>query len=233
MKSLKKLQLKWFAAVLVGCLIMGASAFGAHTYQVKITNLTKGQILSPTVVVVHKPAMTLLFELGEPASPELAAVAEDADLSGLLSVLAMDPNVMEYTTTQDPIMPGASTTVELTGSRFRSLTRISIVGMLVTTNDAFFAAHGVRVPVPYSFLGGNRVETYLSPAYDAGSEFNSELCASIPGPPCDNKFVRETEGAEGYVYIHPGIQGVGDLPADQFDWRNPVAKIEITAVPYF
>ncbi len=37
-------------------------------------------------------------------------------------------------------------------------------------------------------------------------------------------------GDEGYVHIHRGIHGVGDLVAAVHDWRNPVAKITITKV---
>lgn len=38
--------------------------------------------------------------------------------------------------------------------------------------------------------------------------------------------------AEGYVYIHPGIHGIGDLPATNHDWNNPVAKVTIRQVRY-
>jgi hypothetical protein len=33
---------------------------------------------------------------------------------------------------------------------------------------------------------------------------------------------------EGYVHIHTGIHGIGDLlTAAMYDWRNPVAEITI------
>jgi hypothetical protein len=95
--------------------------------------------------------------------------------------------------------------------------------MLVTTNDAFFALNGAEVPLVRSF-------EYASPAYDAGSEANNESCAFIPGPPCGKAGVRATEGAEGYVHIHAGIHGVGDLVPAERDWRNPVAKITLRRV---
>ena len=34
-------------------------------------------------------------------------------------------------------------------------------------------------------------------------------------------------GEEGYVHIHAGIHGIGDLDASVRDWRNPVAEITI------
>ena len=33
-----------------------------------------------------------------------------------------------------------------------------------------------------------------------------------------------TEGAEGYVYVHPGIHRFGSLRPRLFDWRNPVVN---------
>ena len=73
---------------------------------------------------------------------------------------------------------------------------------------------------------------YQTNAYDAGSEANNEICAFIPGPSCGIFFVRDPEGAEGYVHIHAGIHGIGDLSPAQFDWRNPGAKITIRRLSY-
>jgi hypothetical protein len=67
-------------------------------------------------------------------------------------------------------------------------------------------------------------------AYDAGSERNSELCRFIPGPPCGNANVHDPDSAEGYVHIHAGIHGSGDLDPSEFDWRNPVAQIVIQRI---
>ena len=95
--------------------------------------------------------------------------------------------------------------------------------MLVTTNDAFAALNGVRLP--------RRGRTsFFSVAYDAGSEANTENCSDIPGPPCGNPGNRVEDGAEGYVSVHSGIHGIGDplqiLPEER-DWRNPVAWITV------
>ncbi|MGH8621200.1 MAG: hypothetical protein ACRET3_03595 [Burkholderiales bacterium] len=35
---------------------------------------------------------------------------------------------------------------------------------------------------------------------------------------------------EGYVHIHAGIHGIGDLPPEVRDWRNPVARVAIRRV---
>jgi hypothetical protein len=118
-------------------------------------------------------------------------------------------------------MPGASLTVEITTGR--PFKFISAAGMLVTTNDAFFAIRGVRVP-------WSRQKVVEAEAYDAGSEANAESCDNIPGPPCGNPGVRDIEDAEGYVHIHAGIHGIGDLDSATHDWRNPVVEITIQRV---
>lgn len=64
----------------------------------------------------------------------------------------------------------------------------------------------------------------------AGFTLVLELCDHIPGPPCGKAFVRNTGGAEGYVHVHSGIHGIGDLVPEQFDWRNPVAEVVISPI---
>ena len=188
-----------------------------NRFVVTVTNLTRGQIISPSVVVTHTRKFDPLFTLGAPASDELAAIAEDADSGPLITALMMDPKVENVKIT-GAIMPGESASVVIdTDSKSR---RFTVVGMLVTTNDAFFALNGVRGPRYGS-------KTYCSPAYDAGSEANNENCDFIPGPPCEKRFERDTGGAEGYVHIHAGIHGGGWLAPSEHDWRNPVAKITI------
>ena len=68
--------------------------------------------------------------------------------------------------------------------------------------------------------------TVFVPAYDAGTEINDESCDSIPGPVCGGEGMSGEDG-EGFVSVHRGIHGVADLPAETYDWRNPVASISI------
>jgi len=136
----------------------------------------------------------------------------------LKNELDASDSVYDVSEADGVIMPGMSATVEIETNRGSQ--RISAAGMLVTTNDAFFAVRGVEVRKKDG-------PTVHARAYDAGSEFNSELCDYIPGPPCGNPGERDTAGAEGYVYIHAGIHGIGDLDSEVFDWRNPVATVTI------
>jgi hypothetical protein len=205
-----------------------APAEDGMKYEVKITNLTRGQPLSPVVVATHTRDLPALFAVGSPASGELAAVAEDADNSGLLSLWDPAANTMvagdlqTITGSDGPIMPGETASAIMEGGgTFR---QISLVSMLVNTNDAFIALNTEALP---------RADTdvHWSPAYDAGSEANNEGCDFIPGPACGSEFMRDIADAEGYVHIHAAIHGIGELDPVAYDWRNPVALIEIRRLP--
>ncbi|UCF92524.1 MAG: spondin domain-containing protein [Desulfobacterales bacterium] len=195
-------------------------------YEITITNLTRGQVFSPPVVISHTRNFDL-FRLGQEASPELAALAEDGLTEPLVNSVAKLHSVFE-TAVGDFILPGDSLTVEIPiRGAFRL---ISVAGMLVTSNDAFFAARGIQVPARGKVV-------VAATAYDAGSEANSEDCAFIPGPPCNNPNVHDADNPpEGYVFVHAGIHGVGPQgdglqvePARQ-DWRYPVSQITLRAV---
>ena len=200
-----------------------SAQFGAAKYRVTITNLTKGQILAPAIVATHTESATPLYRMGEPASPELAGVAEDAMLDPMVDMLANDADVLDVqliTGVNGPILPGETASVEV--DSLGQYNRVSLVSMLVTTNDSFAGISNVRGPN----LGTG---VHFAPALDAGTEANTESCEHIPGPPCNNGGVRVTEGAEGYVYVSPGISGEGDdLSQSGYDWRNPVARVAIT-----
>jgi hypothetical protein len=190
----------------------------AAEYEIKITNLTRGQIMSPAIIISHRKMMDPLFTLGSPASLALTKVAEDAvadDLIAMFEANSMVSEVVTLTGMAGPIMPGETATATIKASSY-----ISLVSMLVTTNDALFALNGVAGP-------DDGIIVYLSPAYDAGSEANNEDGAYIPGPPFGNAGVRATAGAEGYVHVHAGVHGIADLVPEMHDWENPVAKIEI------
>jgi hypothetical protein len=199
----------------------GTARAQAHppTLEVTITNLTAGQVLSPPVVIAHNASFQL-FRPATPASPELAMLAEDAVTGPLVAALGADPNVRAVEVGASPIPPGGSATVAIqTNGAFRHIT---VAGMLVTTNDAFFAVQGLEA-------GAGGVSTHAN-AYDAGSEENNEDCTYIPGPPCGNAGVR-TPTSEGFVHIHPGIHGIASLPSNLFDWRNPTARVSVAFSP--
>lgn len=199
---------------------------GARAYEVTITNLTRGQRFTPILVASHRAGVEL-FEFGQPASAELEALAEDGATAPFAATLGGNPDVLDVTDTGGLLDPGQSVTVRVkTNGRFD---RLSVASMLIPTNDGFFALSGVAGPE------GGHSRTFYSGAYDAGSERNDESCASIPGPFFDECGGPGGGGApdgdeEGFVHVHAGIHGIGDLHAAQRDWRNPVARIVVRQV---
>lgn len=85
------------------CMILsmpGTSVFadlshGGREYAVTITNLTRGQSFTPILVFSHRPRVTL-FEVGSPASSELATLAEDGDIGPLSTLLSEKPPSQVY-----------------------------------------------------------------------------------------------------------------------------------------
>lgn len=196
------------------------------TYEVTITNITPSQQFTPILAVSHK-ASVKLFQLGQPASPELATLAEEGNVAPLAAALATLPGTGRVATGNGLTNPGASTTLTVMGRRGFNL--LSVAAMLIPTNDAFFAVNGVEFPRGWETLN------LRAPAYDSGSERNDELCVSIPGPlfaECNGSGGggAPAGGEEGFVHIHSGIHGVGDLKPAKRDWRNPVAAITVRRV---
>lgn len=205
------------------CLLLApAFALAADLeYEVTITNLTKGTLFTPVLVVTHTEDISL-FTPGEPALEELATLAESgatADLQALLDGLT--DVVSDTSVGGGPIMPGATMTIPVSADSPQNV--LSFAGMLVPTNDTFVALNSMSLPRP------NSPTKAMVPAWDAGSEANDELCENIPGPQCGDQDDSGSPG-EGYVYIGNGIQGIGDLNADAFDWNNPVAWVQVRRV---
>jgi hypothetical protein len=213
---------------IVGMLLFALPAVAQErTFEVTITNVTRGQIVSPPLVVAHDDSISL-FTPGEAASEPLAQIAEDAVYGPMLDLLESSDAVSGYAMGGGPLLPGASMTLELTASGDNG--RISAIGMLVTTNDAFFGFETIEPPNVVLPMGGPVPFDFEANAYDAGSEANTESCEHIPGPPCGNPGVRVTDGAEGYVHVHAGVHGLADLVPADHDWRNPVVEISIEHV---
>lgn len=191
-----------------------------RTYEVTITNITQGQSFTPILVATHKAAISL-FELGAAPSAQLADMAEGGATGGLKDLLDNAPQyAMDNVSTDGGLIgPGMSRTVTIIGNR--DFDRLSLAGMLLPTNDTFVAVNSMKLPRTH---GGTHAL-----AYDAGSEANDEMCASIPGPHCmGSPFSAGL--AEGYVVISRGISGHGDLAPEAYDWRNPVAWVTVRRV---
>ncbi len=188
-----------------------------NKYQVTITNLTNAIDFTPILVSSHRKGVSIV-ELGSAASAEVTAIAEGGNIAPLAEKLNGNAKVIDVQNSADLLAPGQSVTVEVSAKSHAKY--ISLISMMLPTNDGFIALNSVRAP-------GHGSVTYFSPGYDAGTETNDESCFNIPGPSCGGEGPSEFDTGEGHIHIHRGIHGIGNLSADVFDWNNPVAKITI------
>lgn len=198
-----------------------ANADSAAQFEVSITNISKGVAFTPFIAATHTNALSF-FELGAPASVEIAQIAEGGNIAPLQEVLASSSAVYGSTSTAGLLMPGETVTLAVDAPRYALWwSKLSLAAMLLPTNDTFVSLNGVRLPAKGSV-------TYLANAYDAGSEPNDELCANIPGPTCGGEGYSPAVDGEGFVYPAPGTHGEGDLSVEAYGWSGPVAKVTVT-----
>ena len=216
-----KKQLSLMLALSLGLSGLSGQALASDNgqYKITITNLMRGSLLTPALAVSHKRGVNVFTE-GAPASDALAQLAEGGDTMPLKESL-FSTGKAYGSANSGPVLPGHSVTMMVPVNR--DARRISLVSMVLPTNDGFIALNGVMGPKK------GRTKTYYVPAHDAGSELNDEHCVNIPGPHCGGAGYNAA-GGEGYVHIHAGIHGGGDLVAADYDWRNPVARITVEHV---
>lgn len=209
--------------IFLAAAFMTAFSFQAAATQFEITvqNLTKGQPITPPVVVAHSPKIQL-FKVGEEASQGLKELAQDGVTSTLQGELSGSPLVKGIALGSGVILPGQKETLTLKTSSKHVV--LSFVSMLARTNDAIVAAQNLPLKLR---KGGSY--SYLGNVYDAGAEQNTESCSTIPAPPCNSPGVG-TDGGEGFVRPHEGIQGIGDLDLARDAFASKAAKITIKRV---
>ena len=209
--------MKLLATGTIALLLTSANLRAAPmSYEVTVTNLTKAQGWGKPIVAAHNES-AVLFTIGETASAELQALAEEGDHGPLAGLWEQSVNVLEVHTGDAPLAPGQSVVYRVNTTDAMPL--ISLAGMLGTSNDTFAALTFTRPEV---------ATTLYAEAYDAGTESNNELCAFIPGPPCMNPGIRDVARAEGMVVKSNGIEGIGDLDMEVYGWDTEVLKIDIT-----
>ena len=223
--------------------VFGASMAQAATWDVSITNLTNGNHFTPLLVTAHDSG-THLFQAGMSASTALQAMAECGDLSGLTAIHAVDADTIENPA-GGLLAPAATSTSAMLDTDGSSNTQLSVVAMMLPTNDAFVGLDNLHVPTAAGTY------TYYLNAYDAGTEANSELLdtsgcapgmAGIPGAPSGGDGVNGTgvsaADSNTNVHVHRGVLGDSDTMGGSSDldssihrWQNPVAKITVTVTP--
>ncbi|MEJ2404335.1 MAG: spondin domain-containing protein [Candidatus Thiodiazotropha sp.] len=211
---------------------------GDRALQVEVTNLTNAIYFTPLLVAMHDRS-THLFELGIPASEHLQAMAEGGDLSGLISDLQITGHSYVENPASGLLAPGASTQAVFNTTRWGER-RLSIVGMLLPTNDGFVGADSIKLPKHRGTY------TYYLYGYDAGTEANDEIITgggapNTPGIPADPGMNAGSGGIASVgpdynqtVHIHRGnigdrdpLGGDSDLDARIHTWQGPVAKVVV------
>lgn len=220
--------------------LLGAQTALGADYSIRIQNLMRGTYIAPILVAAH-PLGNKTFELGSPASTSLQRMAEGGDISGLASDMQSVGATLQADPNGGPLAPGKSVTTTLNTNGAPANTQLTILGMMVPTNDGFIGLNAVTLPKkPGTYQ-------YELNAYDAGTEANDEIRGSgVPGQPgmpvpaaldsmVGHNGTGEPATAEGFVHIHRGILGdtdpnggPSDLDSTLNRWLNPVVRVTVT-----
>jgi len=143
---------KTLCAAMLAASLTSLPVANATDFDVTITNLTNAIYFTPFLAAAH-PDGSNLFVTGQPASANLQAMAEGGDISGLEA----DVMGLGATVVANPagglLAPTASTTFNM-NTDGTSNDRLTIVAMLLPTNDAFAGLNAVEIPTEpgtYSF----------------------------------------------------------------------------------
>lgn len=233
------------AALFALTLVVGAAAGQAaaeqplRTYRVTLVNLTNGQPFSPPVAATGKPNVHI-FQVGQLASDEIEAIAEDGNEVPAFNALSGNQRVTEAIDVGRPLTPHGQTVGSFTDTVTFDIhahpgDRLSLATMLICTNDGFIGLAGAHLPA-------HGQATYHLPAYDAGTELNTEQSEDIVDPcsalgsthlagdPNGNEDAAVDVSPAAPITYHHGIQGMGDLTVSAHDWSDPVASVMIEAM---
>lgn len=202
-------------------------------YEITFTNLTNDQPISPPAVLLHG-SDDQIWTVGNAASDALELLAESGDSSELVASSWVDNSFVS----EGPALPGDSANVTVTYDNIGDVDYISFASMLGNTNDAFTGLNKIDL----SELALDESLNYRTPAYDAGTEANSETAATVPGP-ASGDANGENRG-EAYnsdrddvniVTMHGGVVTQDDglttsVLTYQQKFDNPVMSVTITRV---
>ncbi|MDQ7075084.1 MAG: spondin domain-containing protein [Gammaproteobacteria bacterium] len=218
-------------------LVLSTSAMAADI-SVTVENLSHGNHFTPLLIAAH-PAATHLFQTGSAASANLQAMAEGGDIAGLVADMAAGSADVIENPAMGLLAPAASSSGTLMTATAN--THLSVVSMILPTNDGFIGLNGIEIPT----AAGTYV--YYVNGYDAGTEANNELvngggAANVLGIPADPGGANGSGGtgvttieSNMTVHIHRGVLGdfdpaggVSDLDSSVHRWLNPIAKVTLT-----
>lgn len=155
-------------------------------------------------------------------------MAESGSPADLIQAADTDPDVLATATGTGVVLPGATDSVNLTVSRDNRIS-LTLATMLVNTNDAFGGINGQSLDQ----LAVGQSAIFMAPAYDAGTEANSESAATVPGPAAGGEGFNAVRDDMDFVRIHQGIISgqdglAGSALSGVHRWDNPVFKLVVT-----
>jgi len=198
------------------------------SYTITVTNLTNNQPLSPITAIAHSHNYDL-FSIGKPASLSLEKVAESGDNADYVASIDTDDDVIDVAAGAGVIPPGTSDSVTLTLTGDDE-TFLSVVSMLVNTNDAFTGDKNHQI----DNLGVDQSLTHLLYVWDSGTEANTETADTIPGPAGGGEgFNAVRDEIADQVTFHSGVVTMDDGLATSalnatHRFSNPAAQLVIT-----
>ncbi len=195
-----------------------------YSFEVTVRNLTHGQPLSPIGIALHKGGH--FWQVGEMASNELEQLAESGDNSALLGLDIVDASVSDSVS----LAPGESTSLNITTNSLEEA-HLSLVSMLVNTNDGFSGLNAIDV----SALEVGTSLFFKTRAYDSGTEENSEAVGTIPGPADMGEGFNSLRNDIDLVVSHPGVVSQDDglthsVLTHEHKFDNPLMAISITRI---
>lgn len=191
-------------------------------YEVSVVNLTSAQPMSPVTVIFHNEGQ--LWQVGEMASNELEQLAESGDNTALLGLDV----VITSGSGAGILMPGTTETIMVESVEVVP-THLSVATMLVNTNDAFTGLNAFSIT---NLVVGESISMQTG-SYDSGTEKNSELMSTIPGPAGGGEGYNEQRDDVDFVAMHPGVVTSDDgLSSSALNYShrfdNPTLRITIT-----
>jgi hypothetical protein len=194
------------------------------SYQVTVTNLTYGQPFSPLGLVLHDRGS--MWNIGESVTPALEMLAESGDNTEFMAqsqVLAMASN-------DQVLLPGSQTSITITTTNDMAR-HFTLATMLVNTNDGFSGVTGLDL----SAMAVAQSKTKMLGVYDAGTEMNSELAGTVPGPSDGGIGFDVQRDDVDYLAMHPGVVSSDDglstsVLKQQHRFDGPVLQLTLTRI---
>ncbi|MFK8020534.1 MAG: spondin domain-containing protein [Pseudomonadales bacterium] len=204
------------------------------TFEVTVSNLTLAQPMSPVAVVLHRAGFNSFID-GETSSLALELLAEGGDNTDVLGEAVAADEHLTSMSSEGPIAPssiGSPIVLTVPEDQLDDM-RLTVISMLVHTNDAFTGANGANVS---SMAVGDTIRL-TGHTWDAGTENNDEQGASMPGPDFGGEgFNSNRDDIIDRVRFHQGAVTAASVEsgdansdlAERHRFDNPTSRISIT-----